>query len=1034
MVERFREQVARTPEGIAVGGAAGLHTYSGIDRRSDSLARLLLAAGVRPETAVAVLCRHSPEFVISVLAILKAGGCYVPLRAEDPLVRKNTILDETGAGILLVDAELRSAVAGIGADVTVVDATARQDPLRPPLPAAGIGPERLAYIMYTSGSTGRPKAIGITHQAVVTLATAEAFRRDEHRRVLLHSPISFDASTYELWVPLLNGGQVVTPRTAFDKTAPEAVRQEIRKSGVTGLFLTPALVELLAETDPTCLRGARELWFGGEAAPARALREIARACPGLSLVNGYGPTEETTFATFHRLSPGDAVPDPVPIGRPMTGTEALVLDDRLRPLPVGAAGDLYLSGPGLARGYLGRPALTAERFVARPGGRPGERMYRTGDLVRRNEEGALEYLGRSDDMVKISGLRIEPGEIEAALARLPAVARAVVMAVESHRGRKQLVAFVQARVHPLDLAAVRAGLGRTLPDYMLPAVYLPVTEFPITPNGKIDRAALRALLTVKPSRTLSAGPLSDAEREMADLWCQVLDVEDIGRDDDFFDLGGDSLSALRLAARIRSRDGRELTTRDVFENRTIASLLKHLDEAPLVAALRPAPEGRTAMTQGQLGLWVSNQFSPGPQYNLPFVVHCPRLLDAEALEAALADLIGRHAVLRTLYPRADDGSVHAVIGDPHGRAAPFDVRPVGTDPVEELVAAAAHHAFDLEHELPVRALLLQGQGESTFLLLIHHIACDGASLVPLFDDLAEAYRARRAGTAPRWRPLELQFNDHAVHEDRALAEGRWTEHLRFWTEELAALPEEIALPADRPRRPSAGGRGDTVFLPLPSEFRPALAAVTGATGAGVLAVLQAALAGLLTRLGAGTDIPIGTVTAGRTRAETERMVGFFANTLTLRTNTSSDPTFTELVLRCRQTGLAAAAHQDVPFRLVVEALNPPRVRGRHPLFQVALILQSNPWPRIILEDAPARVGLAPTGTAKFALQIEVWDRPSPTAEPITCTAEFDTDRFDRETVAWFLDSWKRFLENALRQPDQKISLIPLSEERPASSR
>ncbi|MBD0673833.1 non-ribosomal peptide synthetase, partial [Streptomyces sp. CBMA156] len=556
--ELFARQVLATPDAVAVVADGAELTYRELDRRANRLARALAGQGVRPETPVAVLLERSADLVVAVLAIVRAGGAYVPLDPRFPSSRIDLILRETGAALVLTE------------DVLTALVQAEPDDSDPQVPCDA---RQLAYVMYTSGSTGRPKGIGVTHQDVAALALAPCWRGGAHERVLLHSPTAFDASTYELWVPLLGGGTVVVAPPG--RLGLDELQRSVTEHRVTGLWLTAGLFRLVAEERPAVLTGVREVWAGGDVLPPAAVARVLAACPGTAVVNGYGPTETTTFAAHH---PVHTLPEPgatLPIGRPMAGMRAYVLDAALRPVPPGVIGELHLAGAGVARGYPGRPGLTAERFTACPFGPPGSRMYRTGDLARRLPDGILEFAGRADDQVKLRGFRIEPGEIEAALAGLPGIAQAAVLAREDQPGDQRLVAYLV----PAAGAAVQVGdlpdrLRRELPEYMVPSAFVELDALPLTANGKLDRAALPA--PGHGEEGAGRGPRTPQEQLLCALFAEILGRERVGVDEGFFDLGGHSLLAARLVSRVRETLGVDLGLRTLFEAPTVAGLAARL--------------------------------------------------------------------------------------------------------------------------------------------------------------------------------------------------------------------------------------------------------------------------------------------------------------------------------------------------------------------------------------------------------------------------------------------------------------------------
>ncbi|MEU1635829.1 amino acid adenylation domain-containing protein [Nonomuraea sp. NPDC005701] len=566
--ELFEAQAARSPDATAVECDGRTLTYAELDARANRLARRLAGLGVRPESTVALLLGRSAALVVATLAVVKAGGAYVPLHPGQPPARLARTIADCGAAVLLTDRPGTGAGLGQDVHVIVVDAGPAAEPGTPPRPARH--PDGLACVMYTSGSTGTPKGIAVTHRNVVALASDRCWTGGAHRRVLMHSPPAFDASTYELWVPLLNGGQVVVaPEGEADH---QSLARVIRDSGVTGLFLAAGLFHLLAEESPGCFGNVREVWAGGDVVSPAAVGRVTGACPGTVVVNGYGPTETTTFATRHRAP---ATGGTFPIGRPMDNTRVYVLDGALRPVPPGVVGELHIAGAGVARGYPGRPGLTAERFVACPFGPAGERMYRTGDLVRWRADGALDFVGRTDDQTKLRGFRVEPGEVEAAAARHPEVARAAAVARPAGAGDRRLVLYaVPAAGASLDAAALRAFVAASLPGYMVPAAVVILDTLPLNANGKVDR---RALPEPEPSpRAEPRAARTPLERLLCDVFADVLELDRVGVDDSFFDLGGHSLTASRLVGRIRSSLRVELPIRALFETPTAAGLAETL--------------------------------------------------------------------------------------------------------------------------------------------------------------------------------------------------------------------------------------------------------------------------------------------------------------------------------------------------------------------------------------------------------------------------------------------------------------------------
>ncbi|MEV7094866.1 non-ribosomal peptide synthase/polyketide synthase [Amycolatopsis sp. NPDC051045] len=788
----FAEQVRRTPDAVAVTGEETL-TYAELDARANRLACHLLGLGVRRDGLVGLLLGRSAAVVVAELAVLKAGGAYLPLDARAPRSRLTALLD--GVRVLVTDDAGLALAQDVHSGPTVsLDRLGDEPSAAPDVP---IRPENLAYVMYTSGSTGTPKGVAVSHRAIVGLARERSFAVPAHRTVLLHSALAFDASTYELWVPLLNGGRVVVaPRGDLDA---DVLRRVVTAHGVTAVFLTSGLFRVLAQEDPACLRGVREVWTGGEVVPPAAVRQLAAACPGLTVVDVYGPTETTTFATRFPLPPGEPVPDVLPIGRPLDDTAAYVLDHGLRPVPPGAVGELYLAGTGLARGYLGQPGLTAERFLADPFGAPGARMYRTGDLVRWTRARVLEFVGRADDQVKIRGFRVELGEIETALTTHPDVAEAVVIAAE-HAGSKRLVAYVVATGTP-DL---REFLLRSLPDYLVPAVFVPLEALPLNENGKVDRRALPA-----PDFVSGLGyrePATDAERLLAGIWAEVLRVDRVGADDNFFELGGDSILSIQVVSRAR-RAGLDLMPGQVFDHPTVAALaLAATPAAPAVAAADVEPvTGEVPLTPVQHWYLDPRPVHPG-QFVQSVSVELPAPPDPAVLRRALRDLQLHHDALRLRF--TPDGQHHA--------------------PEAEDVLGAT---IDLEKGPLLRAEL----AGSTLTLEAHHLVVDGVSWRILLEDLETLLAGGELA------PRTTSFRDWARTLARHATEGFFDDELAHW----AAIDADPALPVDA-TGDNTYGSARSVVVRLPAEpTRAVLHDVPGAYRTQVNDVLLTALARVL---------------------------------------------------------------------------------------------------------------------------------------------------------------------------------------------
>ncbi|MEU6814555.1 amino acid adenylation domain-containing protein [Streptomyces sp. NPDC046860] len=1026
-------QAGRHPGAVAVTGVGEELTYGQLQELSTGLAKALTGSGVGAEDGVGILLGRSPAQVTASLAALRAGAAYVPLDPRWPAERLDRVTESAPLRALVVDGTTRDNpwVRGLGIPVLTVDGAGRVlsgGPFTPGGLPSVPGGDRLAYVMFTSGSTGLPKAVGVTHADITALAAERTWDHGAAEAVLLHSAYVFDASTFEIWTPLLSGGRiVVAPEGTLQ---PAVLRDLVARHGVTAAFLTTALFNVIAEADPGALGLLRLAAAGGEAATPGVLQQLAAAHPGTTVLNAYGPTETTTFATLHRV-PAGAPPGMPPIGRPLDGMRAHVLDAALRPVPPGAEGELYLAGPGVARGYLGRPGLTATRFVADPFEGDGARMYRTGDVVRRDGEGLIHYTGRADQQIKLRGHRIEPAEIEAVLRTDPSVRAACVLVREDLPGDRTLTAYVvPAPGHTPDPGRLAAHIGRSLPSYMVPSAIQPLEALPLTVNGKLDRAALPAPATE--ARARGRAPRGAHEEIVAGLFADVLGVSQVGVDDDFFALGGHSLLATRLVGRVRTALGTETEIRTLFEHPTVASFAAALADGdrPARPALVPQPRPEVLpLSYAQRRLWFLHRLDgPSATYNIPFAVRLTGPLNREALRAALDDVTARHSALRTLFPADGDGP-RQHITEPGAARVPFAVRSAEEAELTGAVARAAAEPIDIERELPLRATLLRLADDShALVLVIHHIAADGSSLAPLTRDLATAYRARLGGAPPEWSAPPVDHVDHALWQRALLGDeddpgSVLSGQLEHWQRALAGLPEMVDLPWDRPRPAVPRHAGATHGFTLDAATARRIADLARAGGCSVFMVLQAALSLLLSRHGAGEDIPLGTAVAGRTDEAATDLVGFFVNTLVLRTDLSGDPTFRELLDRVKEFDLSAYAHQDLPFERLVELLNPARSQSHHPLFQTMLVLQ-NHGPAAPVELPGLTVDPVPVAldVAKFDLSFTFTETHDDQGTPgaMRAAVDYATELFDPATVQALGERLARLLAAVSADPDRPL--------------
>ena len=1063
LVDLFIRQVRLRPEAVAVTGPQGDLTYAELHARAERLSRSLPPSR---GDLVGVLLPCSAELVVAEVAILLAGGAYLPLDRRFPAARMAQILTEAGVSTVIASPDLRDHLPP-ELDRTIVliseSADASTDHGRADTgPAVPNRQEQLAYVMYTSGTTGLPKGVAITHRNVVDLASDHRWADLEQGAMLLHSSPAFDASTLEVWAPLLRGGRIAVGPADLDA---QAVRQVVGGRGVTHLWVTAGLFAVLAEQDPGCFAGARQVWTGGDVVPTAAVYSVLRACPGLTVVNGYGPTETTTFATSfpfphdpRALDEAGSGPNRSVIGRPLDDMRVYVLDSALARVGPTATGEIFVGGAGLARGYLGRAGATAERFLPDPFIGGGARMYRTGDLGRWSAEGQLEFLGRADDQVKIRGFRVEPAEVEAVLARCPGVAQVVVLARDAGALGKILVAYVKPAPSPTDAApdsrtsggaaacdedTVRHYAEQFLPGYMVPTAIRIVPSLPLGTQGKVDRSALpevslapsgRVGSTATASTTAAATngaarPLRPGEELLLGIFREVLGLPTVGIDDNFFRSGGHSLAAVRLTSRVQSVLGARLPVRAVFDHPTVAGLAASpwFDQAdraaaePVEAVIR---QDHMPLSSAQRRLWFLYQLEGGDAaYNVQLRCELRGPLDEAALRAALGDVVARHEALRTTYGERR-GVPHQIV---HGADAAHPQLHRIECPAARLHEQAMElreYVFDLTAEFPLRAWLLAEREQHVLVLLMHHIATDGWSTQVLLRDLGAAYSARVGGAAPTWETLTLQYADFAAWEQRWLAGVRETPLAHYWRERLAGVPTQITLPRDRPHEVTGARAGGIRPVSVSPELYAAVTRWAADTGTTVFMVLHAAVVGWLWALGAGDDVVLGTPVAGREFSVLDDVMGCFVNTLVLRTDLAGDPTWQQLLARVREADLNDYQHQALPFEELVRQVNPVRASGRHPLFQVMLTVDDR------TDQGPAMTGLRTrlsigggTPTAKFDLAVafQIHHDDADGSRPrLQCALEYDQDLFDPDTADRMAAELESILATAPHHPGRPV--------------
>jgi amino acid adenylation domain-containing protein len=1027
----FESQTRATPDAVAVNGAGASVTYAELNRKANRIARRLCEEGVGAESLVGVCADRTPDLVAGLLGVLKAGGAYVPLDARYPRERLSYMLSDARVGLLLTEGALAGRLPAEGARVVCLEefagdgAESDAEDLRVEVEA-----DNLAYVIYTSGSTGRPKGVQVTHGALVNFHSfmRETLRVGAGDTLPALASLSFDMSALELFLPLVSGATLhLLP--AEDSLDVARLREKFG-APATVMEATPVTWEMLLRAGwrPAA---RQQLISGGEALHPGLAAELTK--DGAALWNLYGPTEATVYSAFYKV---DGARHPVPIGRPIANTQIYVVDRHMNPLPAGVPGELLIGGAGLARGYLRRPALTAERFVPDPfGAEAGTRLYRTGDLARYLPDGRLEFLGRLDHQVKLRGFRVELGEIEAALGEHPSVAEVVVVLREEGGGDKRLVAYfvAGAGLEPTG-EELQGYLRGRLPDYMAPSAFVRLEALPLTPNGKLDRRALPAPDASRPRlREGFVPPRGPFEELLAGIWSDVLGVESPGARDNFFALGGHSLLATRVVSRVAGALGVDLPVSSLFESQTIAELAARVEAAAEAAPVEAAPLARrergpvSPMSFAQQRLWFLDQLEPGSAfYNIPLAVRMRGQLKVRALEQALSEIVRRHEALRTTF-RSEGGEPVQVVGAPYEVELQVeDLSGLGEEEREamsrRLAAAEAWRPFDLSAGplLRVRVLRL-AEDEHVLLLTMHHIVSDGWSMEVLFKELTTLYEAFSEGKQSPLTELPAQYADYAAWQRNYLQGEMLERQLAYWRERLANPADALELPADhtRPAVPDYRGAGRT--LVLPRETTRALKALARRESVTLFMTLLAAFKALLARYTGQHDIVVGTPVANRTIAGVEGLVGCFLNVLALRTDLSGDPAFVELLRRERETALAAYAHQDVPFELLLEALQPQRDLSRSPLFQVLFNMLEFEEPAaeqtgLVLEQLPL---VHPP--ARFDLTFYARER----GEELHLLAVYRADLFEPSTVETMLGHLRTLLEGVAADPARRLSELPL---------
>ncbi|HEY6924562.1 MAG TPA: amino acid adenylation domain-containing protein, partial [Steroidobacteraceae bacterium] len=1011
-------------------------SYGQLNAKANQLAHHLLSVGIRPDDRIALCIERGLDMVIGLLGILKAGAAYVPLDPEYPSERLGFMLADCAPRAVLTQTALQGLFPAVTARVIALDesttqaAIAQHSCANPDPAALGLTPQSLAYVIYTSGSSGQPKGVMVEHRHLVASTLARMTTAVSYQRFLLLSSIAFDSSVAGIFGTLSTGGALVVLNRSSARD-PQAVQRAILNYHITALLCVPSLAQLILDhltpDDPPA--DLETLIVAGESCSPTLREKIKAFTRPIALYNEYGPTETTVWATAYRCEPDDE--GAIPIGRPIANTKIYLLDAYRQPVPIGVPGEIYIGGAQVARGYLGRPDLTQERFLPDPfSAAPHARMYKTGDLGRYLPDGNLVFLGRNDSQVKIRGYRIEPGEIEAHLLACPGVRAAAVIARED-----RLVAYVVPEERTeLSVEHLRARLASELAEYMVPAAYVVLPSLPLTPNGKLDRRALPAPEADAYLKRAYEAPVGEVEIAIASIWRDLLKIQQVGRHDHFFELGGHSLLAVQLISRLRQVLGADVALPDLFATPTLSAFAKRVAAAtaPVLPPIQRADRTqRLPLSWSQQRLWFLAQLDPaaGAAYHMPAALRLRGPLDRAALTETLHRIVARHEILRTTFVKTAEGEPIQVIAPVAGGFALSceDLRNLAEIEQQAHVARASQEEFrrpfDLSRGPLIRGRLLQlADDEHTLLFCQHHIISDGWSVAILVREITTLYAAFSRKLPDPLPPLDIQYADYAVWQRRWLQGETLQTQVDFWRNHLTGAPALLELPTDHPRPALQSYAGASIPLVLPADLTAGLKALSQRHGTTLFMTLFAGWSILLARLSSQNDLVVGTSIANRQRLEIEPLVGFFVNMMALRIRLEDDPTVSQLLARVKSITLAAYAHQDVPFEQVVEAVQPVRALSHSPLFQALLALVNTPesdtqtLPGLELTPLPSA-----STTTHFDLSLMVSD----TGALITGELQYVSELFDPATIERLAGHFCLLLRAMLADDQQRISLLPL---------
>lgn len=1027
--QRFETEAAQTPDAVAVVFQDQQLSYRELNKRANQLAHFLRAGDVGPESLVGILMERSPEMVVALLGVLKAGAAYVPLDPSYPQERLDYVMRDARVSVVLTQErlqELSQAVSAVAldADWSAIESCSSENP------AANVTGDNLAYVIYTSGSTGRPKGVMIPHRGLVNYLSWSSKRYEAEKGCgsPVHSSLSFDLTITSLFPALLAG------KTVF--LLPEAdgidglAASLLERADYSLVKITPAHLTALSALLPAEMIRERvgALVIGGEALHLENLSFWRRHAPNTRLINEYGPTETVVGCCVYEVGAEDPESGAVPIGRTIANTQIYLLNERLLPVPVRVAGELYIGGVDLARGYLNSPELTAQRFIPNPFGvDPGERLYKTGDSARYLPDGNIEYLDRLDNQVKIRGFRIELGEIESVLRQSTGVRDVLVLAREDKPGEKYLVAYVVPEA-PLEIDELRQQLKEELPAYMVPTHFVLLVELPLTTNGKVDRQALPApAINATPGEN-SGTPLNQMEEILADIWAGVLGLERVGRDDDFFDLGGHSLLATKLVYRIQEALSVALPLRKIFEGPTVAAAarvieqLRHTHGAPVLPPIECADRSRELpLSFAQQRLWILDQLTPDT-YNQHSAIRLTGALNVQALEQSFNEIVRRHEILRTTFVTVAGRPVQSVASALTVKLHTIDLRQLTQreTEVQRLIVEERRRSFDLAQGPLLRITLARtDDDEHVVLLSLPHIVFDGWSNAILIQEVAALYKAFSEGFPSPLPELPVQYADFAIWQREWLQAETLETQLAYWTKQLEGAPITLQLPGDGATSQRSVVRGASLPLRIPSALANDLRVLSRQHGVTLFMMLLTVFKILLYSYSGQTDIVVGTNVANRTRSETEKLIGFFINLLVLRTDLSGAPAFGELLSRVREVTLQALAHQDLPFEKLISELKLDREHDHTPLVRAVVQLQSAP--RVSLELPGLIEEFLEVGaeTVPFDLVLNVLE----TEDGLEGAWLYNAGVFEAKTISGMASRFELLLKQLIARPDLGLDEI-----------